>query len=106
MADQPMTEKVAGGRIQWAGDDVDLEVGGKRNTLTRSNSRNSIDSIRSHRRASIDPSSALPIAYRTVSYQIAESQEKSVAELKQAKATAAKGSLAQRLLVERGMLTP
>lgn len=82
-------EKQAG-RIQWT--NVDVESGARtRVPLQRSNSRNSIDSIRSHRRASIDPSTALPITYRTVSYQIAESQEKSKADVQLAKKSAAKG---------------
>ncbi|QSZ29159.1 hypothetical protein DSL72_003670 [Monilinia vaccinii-corymbosi] len=62
--------------------------------LERKNSRNSVDhdsiSIRAHRRPSIELSSALPIQYRTVSFQIATSQEKNAAEVQLAKKSAAK----------------
>lgn len=75
-------------RIQWT--DADIEAGGRRPSLHRTNSNISINSTHS-RRASIDPASALPIAYRTVSYQIAESKEKSAAEVQKAKESAAKG---------------
>jgi sodium/potassium-transporting ATPase subunit alpha len=75
-------------RIQWT--DADIEAGGRRPSLHRTNSNISINSTRS-RRASIDPASALPIAYRTVSYQIAESKEKSAAETQKVKDSAAKG---------------
>jgi len=73
-------------RIQWT--DVDLENGERpqraQMNLHRSNSSMSINSMHS-RRGSIDPASALPIQYRTVSIQIDEPKEK--------KEAAAKGSL-------------
>lgn len=81
-------EKEVPTRVQWT--DVDVEAGGRpRPDLHRSNSNISIHSA--PRRGSIDPASALPIQYRTVSYQIAESREKDVAEKQKAKDTAAKG---------------
>lgn len=83
-------EKQNASRIQWT--DVDVEAGGARprHSLHRSNSNISINSMHS-RRASIDPASVLPIQYRTVSFQIAESKEKNVAEVQKAKDSAAKG---------------
>lgn len=75
-------------RIQWT--DVDVEAAPRRPPLHRSNSSFSISSIHS-RRGSIDPSSALPIEYRTVSYQIAESKEKGAAEIQKAKSSVARG---------------
>lgn len=79
-------------RIHYA----DVESGVKVSSpLERSNSRVSADhdslSIRPHRRSSIELSSALPIQYRTVSFQIAGSQEKNAAEVQLAKKSAAKG---------------
>jgi sodium/potassium-transporting ATPase subunit alpha len=73
--------------------DADVEAAGARPrpTLHRSNSNISINSVHS-RRGSIDPASALPIQYRTVSYQIAESKDKNAAELQKAKDSAAKGT--------------
>ncbi|KAF7941655.1 uncharacterized protein EAE97_006492 [Botrytis byssoidea] len=78
-------------RIHYA----DVESGVKVSSpLERSNSRVSVDpdslSIRTHRRSSIELSSALPIQYRTVSFQIAGSQEKNAAEVQLAKKSAAK----------------
>ncbi|KAM0146899.1 hypothetical protein ACHAQE_010494 [Botrytis cinerea] len=78
-------------RIHYA----DVESGVKVSSpLERSNSRVSADhdslSIRPHRRSSIELSSALPIQYRTVSFQIAGSQEKNAAEVQLAKKSAAK----------------
>jgi len=77
-------------RIQWT--DVDVEAAGSRPrpSLHRTNSNISINSVHS-RRGSIDPASALPIQYRTVSFQINESKEKNAAEIQKAKDTAAKG---------------
>ncbi|TVY18566.1 Sodium/potassium-transporting ATPase subunit alpha [Lachnellula arida] len=82
-------EKQHASRIQWT--DVDVEAGDARprQSLHRSNSNMSINSVHS-RRGSIDPSSALPIQYRTVSFQIAESKEHNAAEIKKAKDSAAK----------------
>jgi len=79
-------------RVQWN----DAEAGVKQPpTLRRSNSNISINSNHS-RRGSIDPASVLPIQYRTVSYQINESMEKSATEIQKAKKSAAKGiSLSQ-----------
>jgi sodium/potassium-transporting ATPase subunit alpha len=74
--------------VQWT--DVEVEAGGRpRPELHRTNSNISIRSA--PRRGSIDPASALPIQYRTVSYQITESKEKDAAEKQKAKDTAAKG---------------
>ncbi|KAF7889465.1 uncharacterized protein EAF01_010958 [Botrytis porri] len=78
-------------RIHYA----DVESGFKVSSpLERSNSRVSTDhdslSIRPHRRSSIELSSALPIQYRTVSFQIAGSQEKNAVEVQLAKKSAAK----------------
>jgi len=83
-------EKQKASRIQWT--DIDVEAAGPkpRSTLQRSNSNISINSMHS-RRASIDPASALPIQYRTISYQIAESKEKNAADVQKAKQNAAKG---------------
>lgn len=75
-------------RIQWT--DADVEVARPRPTLHRSSSNISINSDHP-RRGSIDPASALPIQFRTVSYQINEAQEKDIYELKKAKKSAAKG---------------
>ena len=81
-------EKQKASRIQWT---EDVEAAGSRpQPLHRSNSNLSIHSMHS-RRGSIDPASALPIQYRTVSFQIAESKEKNAAEIQKAKDTAAKG---------------
>lgn len=79
-------------RIHYA----DVESGVKiPSHLGRVDSRSSVDhdslSIRPHRRSSIEPSSALPIQYRTVSFQITGSQEKNAAEVTLAKKSAAKG---------------
>ncbi|PBP17187.1 Na,H/K antiporter P-type ATPase [Diplocarpon rosae] len=67
-------------RVQW--NEADVESGGGRAhiNLHRTSSIISINSVQS-RRGSIDPSSILPIQYRSVSFQIAESKEKSPAEL-------------------------
>ena len=77
-------------RIQWT--EADVEAGERRSrpALQRSNSNISINSARS-RRGSIDPASALPIQYRTLSFQIAESNQKNAADVKRAKDSAAKG---------------
>jgi sodium/potassium-transporting ATPase subunit alpha len=82
-------EKQPASRIQWT--DVDVETLARpQPALRRSNSSISINSNHP-RRGSIDPASALPIQYRTVSYQIDESKEKKVANSQKAKRTAAKG---------------
>jgi sodium/potassium-transporting ATPase subunit alpha len=75
-------------RIQWT--DADVEVGGRRPSLHRSVSNGSL-SIAQSGRGSIDPASALPIQYRTVSIQIDETKEKDVVEIKRAKDNVAKG---------------
>ncbi|KAF4633510.1 hypothetical protein G7Y89_g4608 [Cudoniella acicularis] len=75
--------------VQWTNADVEATGARSRPTLHRTNSNISINSMHS-RRGSIDPASALPIQYRTVSYQIAESKEKNAAEIQKAKDTAAK----------------
>jgi hypothetical protein len=76
-------------RIQWTDTDVEA-FGSRRPSLHRVNSNSSLSGAHS-RRGSIDPASALPITYRTVSFQIAESKEKSTAEVQKAKDSAAKG---------------
>jgi sodium/potassium-transporting ATPase subunit alpha len=83
-------EKQKASRIQWTDVDVEAANSRPRPTLQRSNSNISIHSVHS-RRGSIDPASALPIQYRTVSFQIAESKEKNAAEIQKAKDNAAKG---------------
>lgn len=75
-------------RIQWT--DADIEAGGRRPSLHRTNSNISLNGSHS-RRGSIDPASALPIQYRTVSFQIAETKEKNAVEVQKAKDSAAKG---------------
>ena len=86
-------EKQKASHIHWT--DVDLESGTRpQPTLQRSNSNISINSMHS-RRGSIEPASALPIQYRTVSIQIDESKEKYTAEIQKVKDSAAKGSLHQ-----------
>ncbi|PMD19532.1 calcium ATPase [Hyaloscypha hepaticicola] len=82
-------EKQKASRIQWTDADVEADLTRPRPTLHRSNSNISINSMHS-RRGSIDPASALPIQYRTVSFQIAESKEKNAAEIQKAKDSAAK----------------
>jgi sodium/potassium-transporting ATPase subunit alpha len=84
-------EKQKASRIHWTDADVEAAEARPRAPLRRSNSNISINSVHS-RRGSIDPASALPIQYRTVSYQIAESKEKSAAEIQKAKDSAAKGT--------------
>ncbi|KUJ19293.1 putative H /K ATPase alpha subunit [Mollisia scopiformis] len=76
-------------RIHWIQSDVEAGESRPRPELRRSNSNISINSVYS-RRGSIDPASALPIQYRTVSHQIAESKEKNAADIQKAKDTAAK----------------
>ncbi|KAE9367518.1 calcium ATPase [Stipitochalara longipes BDJ] len=82
-------EKQKASRIQWTDADIEAADARPRPALHRSNSNISINSVHS-RRGSIDPASALPIQYRTVSYQIAESKEKSAVEIQKAKDSAAK----------------
>lgn len=74
-------------KIQWT--DVDIEASGP-HRLRRRDSNISIHSVHS-RRGSIDPASALPIQYRTISYQIAESKELNAGKAQKAKENAAKG---------------
>jgi len=82
-------EKSNASHVQW--NNADEEAGANpRRSLHRTNSNLSIHSAHS-RRGSIDPASALPIQYRTVSYQINESKEKNIAEIQKAKDSAAKG---------------
>jgi sodium/potassium-transporting ATPase subunit alpha len=91
-------EKQHASRIQW--NDVDVEAGDARprQSLHRSNSNISINSMHS-RRQSIDPASALPIQYRTVSFQIAESKEQNAAKIQKAKDSAAKGRPSWRFFI-------
>lgn len=84
-------DKQKAARIQWNETDVETGEGRTRPNLQRTNSNISINSSHS-RRGSIDPASALPIQYRTVSFQIAESGQKNTADIKKAKASAAKGT--------------
>jgi sodium/potassium-transporting ATPase subunit alpha len=77
-------------RIQWS--DRDPEAGSKgRPLLQRSSSNISIHSFQS-RRGQVDPSTVLPIQYRTISFDIAESQGKDAVEIQKAKDSTAKGS--------------
>lgn len=93
-------------RLQWT--DADIEASGRRPELRRTNSNisnasnTSIPSFNGarSRRGSIDPAAALPIQYRTVSFQIDES----AAELKKVKDDAAKGMYSTRYSVS-GLLT-
>ncbi|KAH9219783.1 hypothetical protein DL95DRAFT_358479 [Leptodontidium sp. 2 PMI_412] len=82
-------DKQKASRIQWNEADVEAGEGRSRPNLQRSSSNISINSAHS-RRGSIDPASALPIQYRTVSFQIAESSQKNAADIKKAKQSAAK----------------
>lgn len=84
-------EKQKVSRIQWTDVDPEAAEPVSRPKLQRSASNISINSMHS-RRGSIDPASALPIQYRTVSFQIAESKEKDAAQLQKAKDSAAKGT--------------
>ena len=79
-------------RVQW--DSVDVEAAEIRPhpALHRSNSNISINTSHS-RRGSIDPGTTLPIQYRTVSYQIAESTGKNAAEVLRIKSKAMKGAV-------------
>ncbi|KAI9047993.1 hypothetical protein LZ554_007791 [Drepanopeziza brunnea f. sp. 'monogermtubi'] len=82
-------EKQKASHIQWDSVDVEAGEGRERPTFHRTNSNISIHSSHS-RRGSIDLASALPIQYRTVSFQIAESKDKIAADIKKAKDSAAK----------------
>ncbi|RDL31813.1 Uncharacterized protein BP5553_09215 [Venustampulla echinocandica] len=76
-----------GPRIQWNAEDV--ESASRPRALHRSNSQISIHSSHS-RRGSIDPSHALPIQYRAVSFQIDEGKDQELLKATKAKDTAAK----------------
>jgi hypothetical protein len=91
-------EKQNASRVQWTDVDVEAAESRPRPALHRSNSNLSIHSIHS-RRGSIDPASALPIQYRTVSFQIAESKDKNAAEIQKAKNNAAKGMQSKFILI-------
>ncbi|ELR02104.1 hypothetical protein VC83_06615 [Pseudogymnoascus destructans] len=84
MAD-PLEKEVP--RIQWNADDI--ELASRPRALHRSNSQFSIHSSHS-RRGSIDPSHALPIQYRAVSFQIDESIDQDLLKAKKHKKSAAK----------------
>jgi hypothetical protein len=90
-------------RIQWTDTDVEA-FGSRRPSLHRVNSNSSLSGAHS-RRGSIDPASALPITYRTLSFQIAESKEKRAAEVQKAKDSAAKGMYLAPLHAPK-LLTP
>ena len=96
-------------RIRYIDDEEDLrDVVNNGPPLARSNSASqgprlsrtfssasqlSIRSVRSlNARRSIDPALALPIQYRTLSYNIAESKEKQLQEAKAAKDKATEGT--------------
>lgn len=81
-------------RIQW--DEDDIEAASCRDwerprALKRSCSMTSVGSGRSIRQ-SIEPASALPIQYRTVSIQIEDSKAEKLLETKKAKDVTAKGT--------------
>ena len=85
-------------RIRWQSADAEAAADG-RSPYTRAQDNDSdalsIRSLRS-RRNSVDPGTALPIQYRTVSFNIDESKEENLAEVKRAKDTTAKGEPASR----------
>ncbi|KAI9825267.1 MAG: hypothetical protein M1832_001301 [Thelocarpon impressellum] len=92
MAGGDSDETVAGGpRIRWRSEDEEAAKQGRSN-LVRSQSNGSQLSIHSvhSRRDSIDPATALPIHYRTVSIQIDDSKEKAFVEAKKIKDSTAK----------------
>ncbi|KAH7305561.1 Na,H/K antiporter P-type ATPase [Stachybotrys elegans] len=75
-------------RIRW-GDEEQAQPRRPRTSLSRRNSSDSL-SIRRASRVQVDPAAALPVQYRTVSFQIEESKGKELAELAKAKNSAAK----------------
>ncbi|KAK9423576.1 putative Cation-transporting P-type ATPase N-terminal domain-containing protein [Seiridium unicorne] len=82
----PDLKQSAAERIRWE----DAEAARPSRDLRRAHSRGSmsIHSVRSRRE--VDPAIALPIQYRTVSFNISESKTKDAAELAKAKDTATK----------------
>ncbi|KAF5664722.1 h+ k+-exchanging atpase [Fusarium heterosporum] len=81
------TTKV-GERINWEDDDEDLRRSRRRQrraSRSRSRSRGSLSIHRANSMNRGDPSLALPITYRTVSFDIEESKGKELAELAKAK---------------------
>ena len=83
-------------RVQWT--DEDIETGRSGPVLHRTKSNTSVHSNTS-RRGSIDPASAFPIQFRTISYQINETKEKESNDAKKAKASATKGMTNSRPLL-------
>lgn len=102
--DEKQEPPEAPARIRWT--EADPEPGASRSRLELHRSNSSVSIQRSYgRRGSIDPASALPIQYRTVSFQIAESKEKNAAELHKAKDAAAKGIVFVVCDWDHGLLT-
>jgi len=83
-------------RVQWT--DEDIETGRSGPVLHRTKSNTSVHSNTS-RRGSIDPASAFPIQFRTISYQINETKEKESNDAKKAKVSATKGMTNSRPLL-------
>lgn len=87
-------------KIRYFDDDVENQQATRRPTedfgypLSKRDTTYSIHSVRSFRAGgrTIDPSLALPITYRTVSFNITTTQEREAAEARQAKDKASQGS--------------
>lgn len=90
---EPDLEKSApADRIRWRDSQTAHQRQGQPSgTLHRSHSAGSL-SIRSARSRHVDPNIALPIQYRTVSFNIEESKGKDVVNLAQIKDKTAKGT--------------
>ncbi|KAJ4129766.1 hypothetical protein NW768_006735 [Fusarium equiseti] len=92
--DEKVSPVKVGDRINWEDDDETLRRSRRRDRSPRSRSRpRSRGSLSIHRANSMsrgDPSLALPITYRTVSFNIEESKGKDQAELAKARDTATK----------------
>ncbi|RGP76726.1 h+ k+-exchanging atpase [Fusarium longipes] len=90
--DEKVSSVKVGERINWEDDDEDLRHSRRRERSLRGRSR-SRGSLSIHRANSMnrgDPSLALPITYRTVSFNIEESKGKEQAELAKARDTTTK----------------
>ncbi|KAK5995373.1 Sodium/potassium-transporting ATPase subunit alpha-A [Cladobotryum mycophilum] len=80
----------AGDRVRWQDEEQAQATRNPRLSLSRRNSADSL-AIRSiHSRGPVDPAVALPIQYRTVSFDIDESKRREQAEKTKAKDSAAK----------------
>lgn len=80
-------ELLAKRRVRYLDDeDPEAQLNYPSRTLTRRRSSMSIHSMQSARR--VDPVASLPTAYRTVSFNITNTQERAVFEAKQKKASA------------------